>query len=74
MTIRQGDWKLIDGLGSSGFSKPKKVAPSPGEPKGQLYNLADDIGETNNLYNEHPEIVEQLQQILNRIRAADRSR
>jgi arylsulfatase A-like enzyme len=74
MTIRQGDWKLINGIGSSGFSKPKKVTPGPGEPKGQLYNLAKDLGETNNLYNEQPELVDQLQRKLNEIRTSERSR
>ena len=60
MTVRIGDWKLIEGLGSGGFSKPARVKPSPGGPAGQLYNLAEDPGETTNLYREHPEIVERL--------------
>ena len=59
-TIRSGNWKLIDGLGSGGFSKPRKVKPRPGGPRGQLYNLADDRGETKNLYLEKPQIVERL--------------
>lgn len=60
MTMRSGDWKLITGLGSGGFSKPKMIVPGPGDPAGQLYNLADDRAETNNLYSQNPEIVWRL--------------
>lgn len=60
MMIRSGDWKLIKGLGSGGFSKPGRVEPGPGDPAGQLYNLAKDRGEQNNLYLEQEKIVEQL--------------
>lgn len=60
MTIRSGDWKLITGLGSGGFSKPKRIQPVEGGPTGQLYNLIDDRNETNNLYLQHPEIVARL--------------
>jgi arylsulfatase A-like enzyme len=62
--IRVGDWKLIDGPGSGGFSdrfvtktKPVKKGPST---KGQLYNLRDDPGESRNLWDEKPEIVRRL--------------
>lgn len=68
MTIRSGDWKLITALGSGGFSKPSRVKPGPNDPKGQLYNLADDLGETKNLYNQEPEVVERLQKLLARVR------
>ncbi len=74
MTIRIGDWKLIDALGSSGFSQPKKIKPGPGDPPGQLYNLADDLGETKNLYLQKPEIVERLQKKLAEVERSGRSR
>ncbi len=48
LTLRQGDWKYIPFLGSGGFSNPRRIEPGPLDPQGQLYNLADDIGETNN--------------------------
>lgn len=67
MVIRSGDWKLIDRLGSGGFSEPRKVTPEPGDPKGQLYNLADDPGESNSLYLQEPEIVKRLEQELETI-------
>ena len=60
MTIRSGEWKLITGLGSGGFTKPTRVDPQPGDPPGQLYHLASDPGETNNVYAQHPDIVARL--------------
>lgn len=58
--IRSGDWKLITGLGSGGFTKPNHIVPGPGDPQGQLFNLAADRGETNNLYDQEPAIVARL--------------
>jgi arylsulfatase A-like enzyme len=74
MTIRMGDWKLIEGLGSGGFSKPSRIAPQADQAKGQLYNLAEDLAETKNLYRERPEIVRRLSQKLAEIRQQGRSR
>jgi arylsulfatase A-like enzyme len=65
--IRSGEWKLIDRLGSGGFSKPRRVEPGPGDPEGQLYNLEDDPGEITNLYNKRPDLVEQLKGELEKI-------
>ena len=65
--IRSGDWKLITGPESGGFSKRDKKLINT-LPQVQLYNLKDDIGETNNLYNEHPEKIEQLMAELNKVR------
>ncbi|MEO6924742.1 MAG: arylsulfatase [Bryocella sp.] len=64
LTILDGVWKLEEGLGSGGFSEPQRVERQPGGPSGQLYNLAIDPEETNNLYQEHPEIVARLTKIL----------
>jgi len=64
LAIREGDWKFVDGLGSGGFTQPRFVEPTPGEPAGQLYNLARDPAETRNLYLEHPEIVTRLKRLL----------
>lgn len=46
--VRQGDWKLIR---------------TPGNPT-LLFNLAQDLGETQNLAQQHPEVVIQLEQAL----------
>jgi len=48
--IRIGNWKLIEGLGSGGFTVPKQIKAKPGEAIGQLYNLAEDPHEDNNLH------------------------
>jgi len=74
MTIRAGDWKLIQGLGSGGFSQPRRIKPGPGDPPGQLYNLAVDLGETNNRYADEPAIVQSMLAQLKKIRDAGRSR
>ena len=66
--LRKGDWKLIPFLGSGGMSKPSKTKPKPGEPLGQLYNLATDPGETDNLYSAHPDIVKDLTAATDRLR------
>ena len=48
--IRSHDWKLIDGLGSGGFSRPVTYNPErPGE-NGQLYSMKDDYWEQVNFY------------------------
>jgi len=72
--IRMGDWKLIEGLGSGGFTAPKFIKPKAGEPVGQLYNLKDDPSEAKNLYAENPERVAELMKRLNTIRDNGRSR
>lgn len=66
--IRKGDWKLIEGLGSGGFTEPREVKPKAGEPVGQLYNLATDQLETTNLYAQNPEKVKELTALLDQIK------
>ncbi len=68
--IRKGNWKLIEGLGSGGFTVPKQFKAKPGEPLGQLYNLAKDPHEDNNLYAKFPEKALELTNMLNQIRNA----
>jgi arylsulfatase A-like enzyme len=72
--IRQGDWKLEFGLGSGGFSDPRTEDPKPGGPKGQLYNLASDPAETNNLWLDRPAEVARLTALLEKYKSAGRSR
>ena len=69
--VRSGDWKLIEGLGSGGFTRPKIIKPEDGGPAGQLYNLADDPSETTNLYLERRLVAERLARILEDIRGQD---
>ena len=72
--IRDGDWKLVEGLGSGGFTKPASIEPEPGGPVGQLYNLASDPFEQVNLYLDRPDVVSRLAGILDKYRESDRSR
>jgi len=72
--IREGDWKLIPQLGSGGFTKPAKIKPKPGDPAGQLYNLATDPSEKENVYAQHPDVVHRLTEHLDRDIRAGRTR
>ncbi len=71
--LRQGDWVLVEGLGSGGFTKPQKETPMPGGPKGQLYDLGRDPGEEHNLYLQEPDRVTAMQALLDRYRKEGRS-
>lgn len=68
--VRVGPWKLIEGLGSGGFTVPAKVQPKAGEAPGQLYNLDADPHEDNNLYASHPEKVKELSEMLEKIKSS----
>ncbi len=72
--VREGDWKLILGLGSGGFTQPRKIKPVPGSPDGQLYNLKDDPKEGQNIFTSHPEVVAHLTALLEEYRQTGRSR
>ena len=62
LAIRQGPWKLIPGGTGGGRGKNK------GESSGQLYNLAEDIGESKDLAHKIPEKVRELETLLARVR------
>jgi len=66
LAIRKGPWKCIPG---GGKGKAKGAAGGA-----QLYNLADDIGETRNVAAMHPEIVKELSALLDEVRRKGRSR
>ncbi len=74
MTARQGPWKLITQLGSGGFSKPSRLKATQEGPAGQLYNLDDDLGELNNLYDQKPDVVARISAELKRIQKNGTSR
>jgi arylsulfatase A-like enzyme len=73
-SLRQGDWKLVLGLGSGGFTAPQEVPVQPGGPEGQLFHLAEDPREENNLWQRYPEVVERLKGVLRKIQSEGRSR
>ena len=59
--IRQGQWKLILGRSSGGFTR---YTPPKNAPAGQLYHLKNDPSEQKNLYNDQPEMVKKLSELL----------
>lgn len=66
-TIRKGEWKLLLSPSSGGWSYPQ-----PGKddeviatlPPYQLYNMKSDPGETKNLCNEYPAIINELKALM----------
>jgi len=72
-SIRKGEWKLIlDNKTSGGWVEPSGKRPVPGTP-GQLYNIISDPYEQNDLWEEHPEIVKDLTNLLEKYKTEGRS-
>ncbi len=71
--IRQGDWKLLLAPGSGGKSLPDGTATAKGLPEMQLYNIKEDLGETMNVLDAHPEQVKTLVALLESTVAKGRS-
>ncbi|MCA9107230.1 MAG: arylsulfatase [Planctomycetales bacterium] len=77
--LRQGEWKYLDHAGSGGnrydqgimqrYALPESEPDAPG----QLYNLANDPGETRNLYFTEAEKREELQRLLEQLKSSGRS-
>jgi arylsulfatase A-like enzyme len=72
--IRSGDWKLVLGLGSGGFTRAARIEPQAGQPREQLYNLKTDPEEQIDVIAAHPEIVRSLRAKLEQIERSGRSR
>ena len=64
-TVRSGKWKYYpwpdNGSGKPGNKSQRQNRKQAGQPKVQLYDTVSDIGETQNLAEQHPEIVQKLQ-------------
>jgi len=77
--IRKGDWKYLDhkGSGGNGYDKGKlkKYALPEKAPdaEGQLYNLKDDPGETNNLYFANEAKRVEMKALLEQLKSTGRS-
>lgn len=81
LSIRRGNWKYIDHAGSGGNRyennpelRPFAILDAAPDAHGQLYNLAADPGETNNLYAKEPTIAAELKEMLAVSVATGRSR
>jgi arylsulfatase A-like enzyme len=66
-SIREGYLKLTLGLGSGGFTTPKHIEPTPGGPRGTLYDLDKDPFEKDDLYAKRPQDVARLTRLLHAI-------
>jgi arylsulfatase A-like enzyme len=64
LAMRQGPWKLI----------PRPTQRAGAGAKAELYNLADDLGETKNVAGDHPDRVKELTTLLEQVRKDGRSR
>lgn len=72
--IRRGKWKLELCPDSGGWSQPAPGQDKAGKlPPVQLYDVAADIGETRNLAEQHPEVVDRLTRLLERYVSQGRS-
>jgi arylsulfatase A len=60
--IRVGDWKLH-------FEVSGWLQEYDGPKQNLLFNLAEDVGETTNVYDQHPEVVRELELAAERVRA-----
>ena len=82
LAIRHGDWKYLDhkGSGGSNYSRDgewglKQYALSEKAPEapGQLYNLKNDPGETDNLYFKKTDVRKELKAKLEELKKSGRS-
>lgn len=64
LSIRKGRFKLEMCPGSGGWSDPISGQEPETLPKVQLYDLSIDIGETKNVYDVYPDVVEELRALL----------
>jgi arylsulfatase A-like enzyme len=68
LALRHGEWKWIEkGKGARRIASTNTELGN--DPDGQLYHLADDLGETKNLASQYPEKVRELAGKLEAIRA-----
>ena len=63
--VRAGDWKLLHGQAAGKGSKHKGASNAQNEY--QLYNLASDLGERNNLAASNPDKLSEMKEILHRL-------
>jgi arylsulfatase A-like enzyme len=82
LAIRRGQWKYLDHKGSGGNNYNREgdwsmklyaLPDTDPDAPGQLYHLADDPGETTNLYSQYPDVVAELKALLEQSKASGRS-
>lgn len=73
LSIIKGDWKYIEPSTRAKYNKNVDIELG-NDTVPQLYNLKNDLGEKNNLAENHPEKVKELVELLSSIRNAGKSR
>ena len=77
--IRRGNWVYLNTSTGHHSNVSPKLLDSKGfhpidkKAKGLLYNLKDDLGQRKNVYDQHPEIVQELSALLKKYREQGRS-
>ena len=69
--LRKQGWKLIEGRGSGGFTRPRRTHEIPGKsikPDGQLYHLEVDSQERSNVWDANSDRVEEHLSLLGQVR------
>jgi hypothetical protein len=74
LAIRQGPWKLIPASGAAGGKGKKKGKAGAAGGGDALFNLAEDLSETNNLAAKYPDRVKELAALLEKVTTQGRSR
>jgi arylsulfatase A-like enzyme len=69
LAIRKGNWKLIP----AGAAR-QNVKDGPAAREAELFDLARDLGETKNLAERRPDLVQEMTAMLEKFRAAGRTR
>jgi arylsulfatase A-like enzyme len=73
LAIRKGQWKFIAGP-AAGAKKGAKAEGAKAPATAELYDLSSDLGETNNVISQRPEIASELAALLQKARTDGRSR
>jgi arylsulfatase A-like enzyme len=73
LSLIKGDWKYIQPRKGPKINRNVNIELG-NDPNPQLYNLANDLGEKNNLATQHPERVGELAALLEKIKKARRTR
>ena len=74
LALRQGDWVLIEKCGARGPQRRAAQKPAANAPAHELFNLAADPTQTNNLASAETERVKQMAARLDQLREQGRSR
>jgi arylsulfatase A len=73
LSIVKGKWKYIEPNNGEKYLKSVNIEMG-NDPEPQLYDLSKDLGETDNVAKEHPDVVNELKTLLQKIQTDGRSR